>query len=612
LRLWRSRPRNTFDFNKFNSSDYHGAIGDRQDAEYITSVLYPNDSTDAGKELRLKQQYFFCSASIYDIIRRYKVKHGNDRFAAFADLNKIQLNDTHPVIGTIELLRILIDEENLAFEEAWNVVYNTFSYTNHTVLPEALEKWSVELLGRLLPRHLELIYLINHIYITKLTQKYPGDGDKIQRMSLVEEGWPKKIRMAFLAIVCSHTVNGVAALHSELLKQTIFSEFDQLYPGKLQNKTNGVTPRRWIHCCNPKLSELISDTLGGVDEWITALDNLRQLMPYASDRQFQDQFIAIKQENKGKLAAWIKERTGYDVPCGENVMFDIQVKRIHEYKRQLMNILYVIHRYLAILDTPANERKGRFVPRVICIGGKAAPGYHNAKAFIKLITSVSQKVNSDHQVGDLLKVIFLPNYNVSSAQIIIPAAELSQHISTAGTEASGTSNMKFVMNGGLIIGTMDGANVEIAEEIGEKNMFIFGEDVAGVGRIRKQLYEGKRGYLGGRLKRVFDTIKAGFFGDTSVVHPILDSLADGGDHYITCFDFYSYVEAQERADECFKDKRKWTAMAIEGVALSGKFSSDRTISEYCSEIWDIQPVAVPHPSTNPNQRTRSFANLAEF
>ena len=612
LRLWRSRPRNTFDFNKFNSSDYHGAIGDRQDAEYITSVLYPNDSTDAGKELRLKQQYFFCSASIYDIIRRYKVKHGNDRFAAFADLNKIQLNDTHPVIGTIELLRILIDEENLAFEEAWNVVYNTFSYTNHTVLPEALEKWSVELMGRLLPRHLELIYLINHIYITKLTQKYPGDGDKIQRMSLVEEGWPKKIRMAFLAIVCSHTVNGVAALHSELLKQTIFSEFDQLYPGKLQNKTNGVTPRRWIHCCDPKLSELISDTLGGVDEWITALDNLRQLMPYASDRQFQDRFIAIKQENKGKLAAWIKERTGYDVPCGENVMFDIQVKRIHEYKRQLMNILYVIHRYLAILDTPANERKNRFVPRVICIGGKAAPGYHNAKAFIKLITSVSQKVNSDHQVGDLLKVIFLPNYNVSSAQIIIPAAELSQHISTAGTEASGTSNMKFVMNGGLIIGTMDGANVEIAEEIGEKNMFIFGEDVAGVGRIRKQLYEGKRGYLGGRLGRVFDTIKAGFFGDTSVVHPILDSLADGGDHYITCFDFYSYLEAQEKADECFKDKRKWTAMAIEGVALSGKFSSDRTISEYCSEIWDIQPVAVPHPSTNPNQRTRSFANLAEF
>ena len=496
MRLWRSRPRNTFDFDKFNSSDYHGAINERQNAEYITSVLYPNDSTDAGKELRLKQQYFFCSASIYDIIRRYKLKH-NDRFAMFADKNKVQLNDTHPAIATIELLRILIDEEMLSFEESWNVVYNTFSYTNHTVLPEALEKWSVELIGRLLPRHLELIYLINHIYITKLQQKYPGDGEKVGRMSLIEEGWPKKVRMAYLSIVCSHTVNGVAALHSHLLKTTLFKEFDALYPGKLQNKTNGVTPRRWIHCCNPKLSELISDTLGGIDEWITALDNLKLLMPYATDKTFVDQFIQIKTENKIALAKWVKEKTGYDIPI--NALYDIQVKRIHEYKRQMMNIFYVIHRYLEILETPAHERKNKFVPRVIMIGGKAAPGYHNAKAIIKLITSVSQKVNNDHTVGDLLKVIFLPNYNVSSAQIIIPAAELSQHISTAGTEASGTSNMKFVMNGGLIIGTMDGANVEIAEEIGEDNMFIFGERVEGVDKIRKQLYEGKRGYVGGRL-----------------------------------------------------------------------------------------------------------------
>jgi glycogen phosphorylase len=429
-------------------------------------------------------------------------------------------------------------------------------------------------------------------------------------MSLVEEGWPKKIRMAYLSIVCSHAVNGVAALHSHLLKTTLFKEFDQLYPGKLQNKTNGVTPRRWIHCCNPKLSDLISDTLGGVDEWITALDNLRQLVPYATDKTFVDQFIEIKKENKRALAKWVKEKTGYDIPV--DAMFDIQVKRIHEYKRQMMNILYVIHRYLTILDTPPHERKDKFVPRVIMIGGKAAPGYHNAKAIIKLITSVSQKVNNDHQVGDLLKVIFLPNYNVSSAQIIIPAAELSQHISTAGTEASGTSNMKFVMNGGLIIGTMDGANVEIAEEIGEENMFIFGERVEGVDKIRKELYEGKRGYLGGRLKRVFDTIKSGFFGDTHIIHPILDSLADGGDYYITCFDFYSYIDAQEVVDKTYRDYRKWTAMAIKGIAMSGKFSSDRTISEYCSEIWDIQPVPVPHPSTNPNQRTRSFANLAEF
>ena len=511
LRLWKSRPRSTFDFDKFNSSDYHGAIGERQDAEYITSVLYPNDSTDAGKELRLKQQYFFCSASIYDIIRRYKDRH-NDRFLAFSDKNRIQLNDTHPAIGTIELLRILIDEEKLTFEEAWNVCHKTFSYTNHTVLPEALEKWSVELIGRLLPRHLELIYLINSIYIGKLKEKYPGDGEKIGRMSLVEEGWPKKIRMAYLCIVCSHTVNGVAALHSQLLKETIFKEFDQLYPGKLQNKTNGVTPRRWIHCCNPKLSDLISDTLGGVDEWITSLDNLTQLKPYASDKSFQEKFIAIKKENKAKLAAWVKERTGYTISCDS--MFDIQVKRIHEYKRQLMNILYVIHRYLTILDTPQHERKNKFVPRVVMVGGKAAPGYHNAKAIIKLITAVSFKVNNDPQIGDLLKVIFLPNYNVSSAQIIIPAAELSQHISTAGTEASGTSNMKFVMNGSLIIGTMDGANVEIAEEIGEKNMFIFGERVDGVNKIRKELWDGKRDYLGSKLKRVFETVKSGFFGDT--------------------------------------------------------------------------------------------------
>ena len=609
LRLWSAKPRNTFDFNKFNSSDYHGAIKERQEAEYITSVLYPNDETDAGKELRLKQQYFFCSASIYDIIRTYKSKH-NDNFAQFAAKNKIQLNDTHPAIATVELLRILIDEEKMSFEQAWNVVYNTFSYTNHTVLPEALEKWSTHLIGRLLPRHLELIYLINHIYLQKLRQMYPGDDKKVQRMSLVEEGYPQKIRMAYLSIVCSHTVNGVAALHSDLLKQTIFSEFDQLYPGKIQNKTNGVTPRRWIHCCNQKLSDLISDTLGGIDEWITSLDNLKQLMPYATDKGFMKAFMDIKRENKIKLKNWVKERTGIDIPVDS--MYDIQVKRIHEYKRQMMNILYVIHRYLSILDTPQHERRNKFVPRVVMIGGKAAPGYANAKAIIKLINAVSAKVNNDSTVGDLLKVVFLPNYNVSSAQIIIPAAELSQHISTAGTEASGTSNMKFVMNGGLIIGTMDGANVEIAQEIGENNMFIFGERVEGVNKIRKELWEGKRGYVGGRLKRVFDTIRSGFFGDTHIVHGIIDSLENGGDHYITCFDFYSYIDAQNVVDQTYRDYNKWTTMAITGIAKSGFFSSDRTIAQYCSEIWDIQPVPVPHPSTNPNQRTRSFANLAEF
>ena len=443
----------------------------------------------------------------------------------------------------------------------------------------------------------------------RLKKQYPGDDKKIERMSLIEEGFPKKVRMAYLSIVCSHTVNGVAALHTDLLRKTIFKEFDELYPGKLQNKTNGVTPRRWIHCCNPELSHLLSETLGGIDEWATSLDNLTQLMPYVSDNNFINRFIQIKRNNKKKLQKWVKEHTGFDIPI--DAMYDIQVKRIHEYKRQLMNILYVIYRYLAILETPANERAKKFVSRVVMFGGKAAPAYHNAKAIIKLITAVSYKINNDKSVGDLLKVIFLPNYNVSSAQVIIPAAELSQHISTAGTEASGTSNMKFVMNGGLIIGTMDGANVEIAEEIGEQNMFIFGERVDGVSKIRKELSEGKTDYVGTRLQKVFNSINDGFFGDVSIITPILAGLADGGDHYITCFDFYSYIDAQNLVDETYRDYKKWTQMAITGVARSGKFSSDRTISEYCTDIWEIESVPIPHPSTSANTRTRSFANLVD-
>jgi starch phosphorylase len=606
LRLWRSRPRATFDFDKFNSNDYAGAVSEKQEAEAITSVLYPNDNTDAGKELRLKQQYFFSSASIYDMVRRYKDKH-NDRFKSFADKNRVQLNDTHPAIAIVELLRILIDEEMLSFSEAFAVCISTFSYTNHTVLPEALEKWSVDLLGKLLPRHLDLIYLLNHIYLEQLRSKYPGNDAKVMRMSLIEEGYPKKIRMAYLSIVCSHTVNGVAALHTELIKSSIFSEFNELYPGKILNMTNGVTPRRWIHCCNPALSHLLSESMGGMDEWITSLENLAQLAPYATDANFQKKIISIKRENKKKLQAWVKDRTGYDIPL--DALYDVQVKRIHEYKRQLMNILYVIHRYLTILDTPVHERASKFTPRVVMIGGKAAPGYHNAKAQIKLINSVMHKVNNDQTVGDLLMVIFLPNYNVSAAQIIIPASELSEHISTAGTEASGTSNMKFIMNGCLIIGTMDGANVEIAEEIGEENMFIFGERVAGVERIRKEVNEGRRNYVGGRLQRVFDTIKSGFFGDTQVIHPILDHMANGGDHYITCFDFYSYIDAQERVDVVYKDVKKWNEMAIMGIVKSGKFSSDRTIAEYCSHIWQVEDEAVVLPSTSANQRVRSFPNL---
>jgi starch phosphorylase len=474
------------------------------------------------------------------MIRRYKRAH-NDSFKQFATKNKIQLNDTHPAIAIVELLRILIDEEKLSFQESWEVITNTFSYTNHTVLPEALEKWTVDLIGKLLPRHLDLIYLINHVFMETLQKDDPHDTERMSRMSIIEEGQPKKVRMANLSIVCSHTVNGVAALHTELLKKTIFKDFHTLYPNKLQNKTNGVTPRRWIHCCNPDLSELLCDTLGGMDEWATSLDNLTNLVPYATDKDFVKKFIEIKRNSKKRLQKWVLQKTGIAIPLDS--LYDVQVKRIHEYKRQLMNILYVIHRYLTILDTPKEQRADQFVPRVVMIGGKAAPGYHNAKAIIKLVNSVSEKVNNDESVGDLLKVIFLPNYNVSSAEVIIPAAELSQHISTAGTEASGTSNMKFVMNGGLIIGTMDGANVEICEEIGEENMFVFGENVEGVDRCRKLMYEGKRDYLVPELERVFKVIRDGFFGDVHVILPILDALQNGGDHYINCFDFCSYMQA---------------------------------------------------------------------
>ena len=606
LRLWKSRPCNEFDFDAFNKSDYTGAISARQSAEYITSVLYPNDSTLSGKELRLKQQYFFCSASIRDIIRRYKKAHKD--WSQFAAKNQIQLNDTHPAISTIELLRILIDEEKLSYDAAWEVVYNTFAYTNHTVLPEALEKWSTSLIGRLLPRHLDLIYLVNFYYIQRLQAKYPGDGEKISRMSLIEEGEDKKVRMAYLSIVCSHTVNGVAALHSDLLKKTIFKEFDELYPNKIQNKTNGVTPRRWIHCCNPKLSDLISDTIGSVDEWIDSLENLRQLIPHSRNPAFVERFIQVKRDNKLRLKQWVKEHTGFDIPLDS--LYDVQVKRIHEYKRQLMNILYVIHRYLTIKDTPQHERRSKFVPRVVMIGGKAAPGYYTAKVIIELINRVQNKVNNDAEIGDLLKVVFLPNYCVSSAQIIIPATELSQHISTAGTEASGTSNMKFVMNGGLIIGTMDGANVEIAEEIGQENMFIFGMNVQEVDVAKRKMYEGDRSYVGSRLGRVYETIKSGHFGgDQAAFINLIDSLINGGDNYLVSHDFYSYMEAQDRVDATYRDQAKWNQMAIEGIACSGKFSSDRTIREYCEQIWKIDAVSIPHPSRDPKTRVRSFANL---
>lgn len=481
LRLWKSVPTSEFDFNSFNTGDYFKAIETRQRAEYISSVLYPNDSTPGGKELRLKQQYFFICATLQDVIRRFKKRKRN--WKDLPEKIAIQLNDTHPALAIVELLRILIDVEELSREFAFDLIYQVFAYTNHTVLPEALEKWTVELLGNLLPRHLELIYLINHHWMDKIGKKYPGNVNKMKSLSIIEEGPLKMIRMASLCIVGSHTVNGVAALHSELLKTTLFKDFFEMNPKKFQNKTNGVTPRRWIRCCNPGLAALYTKYLGNED-WLRDMDKVRDLMKHINNKEFIKEFMTIKLENKKRLARWIRQECG--VTVNENSLFDVMVKRIHEYKRQLMNALYIAHRYLMIKEAKPEDRK-KFVPRTSMIGGKAAPGYFSAKRIIKFVNCLAETINNDKEVADYMRVVFLTNYNVSNAQLIIPAAELSQHISTAGTEASGTSNMKFCFNGGIIIGTLDGANVEIAQEVGNDNIFIFGAKVEEVEGLRDKV-----------------------------------------------------------------------------------------------------------------------------
>ena len=474
-------PTSEFDFNSFNTGDYFKAIETRQRADYISSVLYPNDSTPGGKELRLKQQYFFICATLQDVIRRFKKRKRN--WKDLPEKIAIQLNDTHPALAIVELLRILIDVEELSREFAFDLIYQVFAYTNHTVLPEALEKWTVELLGNLLPRHLELIYLINHHWMDKIGKKYPGNVNKMKSLSIVEEGPLKMIRMASLCIVGSHTVNGVAALHSELLKTTLFKDFFEMNPKKFQNKTNGVTPRRWIRCCNPGLAALYTKYLGNED-WLHDMDKVRDLMKHINNKEFVKEFMSIKLENKKRLARWIRQECG--VTVNENSLFDVMVKRIHEYKRQLMNALYIAHRYLMIKEAKPEDRK-KFVPRTSMIGGKAAPGYFSAKRIIKFVNCLAETINNDKEVADYMRVVFLTNYNVSNAQLIIPAVDLSQHISTAGTEASGTSNMKFCFNGGIIIGTLDGANVEIAQEVGNDNIFIFGAKVEEVEGLRDKV-----------------------------------------------------------------------------------------------------------------------------
>jgi starch phosphorylase len=585
LRLWSSKAASgEFDFQKFNAGEYESAVADQQSAETISAVLYPNDNLERGKELRLKQQYFWCAASLYDIVRRFKKT--KRAWSEFPDQVAIQLNDTHPTLAIVELQRILVDNEGLEWDEAWNIVTHTFSYTNHTVLPEALEKWSVPLIQNLLPRHLQLIYDINLFFLQSVERRFPKDRDLLGRVSIIEESKPQMVRMAYLAIIGSHKVNGVAELHSDLIKTTIFKDFVEIYgPDKFTNVTNGITPRRWLHQANPRLSALIASKLGGY-EFLTDFTLLEKLRNFVDDKAFRAEWAEIKIENKLRLARHIKGTTGYTV--NHKALFDVQVKRIHEYKRQQLNIFGVIHRYLTIKSMSAAEKK-KLVPRVSIFGGKAAPGYWMAKTIIHLINGVASVVNNDTEVGDLLKVIFIEDYNVSKAELICPASDISEHISTAGTEASGTSNMKFVLNGGLIIGTCDGANIEITREIGVNNIFLFGTLSEHVEDLRhKHRYGGYT--LDENLAAVFDEIRKGTFGPADHFAPLVSSIADHGDYYLVSDDFQAYVTTQQLVDEAFQNQDEWIAKAITSVAHMGFFSTDRVINEYADEIWNVEPM----------------------
>ncbi|KAI9865853.1 MAG: Non-essential glycogen phosphorylase [Vezdaea acicularis] len=586
LRLWSSKAASgEFDFQKFNSGEYESSVAEQQRAETISAVLYPNDNLERGKELRLKQQYFWVAASLFDIVRRFK--KSKRPWLEFSDQVGIQLNDTHPTLGIVELQRILIDLEGLEWDEAWSIVTKTFGYTNHTVLPEALEKWSVPLFQNLLPRHLQIIYDINMYFLQSVERKFPKERDILGRVSIIEESQPKMIRMAYLAIIGSHHVNGVAELHSDLIKTTIFKDFVKIYgPDKFTNVTNGITPRRWLHQANPRLSELIASKLDGIG-FLKDLTLLNKLEHYVDDKAFKKEWTEIKYANKVRLAKHIKDTTGLVV--NPSALFDIQVKRMHEYKRQQLNIFGVIHRYLNIKAMTPEERK-KLVPRVSIFGGKAAPGYWMAKTIIHLINNVGAVVNKDKDVGDLLKVVFLEDYNVSKAEIICPASDISEHISTAGTEASGTSNMKFVLNGGLVIGTCDGANIEITREIGDQNIFLFGNLAEDVEDLRHSHMYGTHA-IDPDLRKVFDAIDAGTFGDAAAFSAVVSAVTVHGDYYLVSDDFHSYIQTHALVDEAYKNQDEWASKCIQSVARMGFFSSDRCINEYAEMIWNVEPIA---------------------
>ncbi|MDP0500283.1 MAG: glycogen/starch/alpha-glucan phosphorylase [Verrucomicrobiota bacterium JB022] len=586
LRLWESRASQDFNLDVFNDGGYVEAVREKAIAETISKVLYPNDNSESGKELRLVQQYFFVSCSLQDVIRRWR-KHNSD-WAKFHEKNTIQLNDTHPAVAVAELMRLLVDEEEIAWDEAWSITRKVFNYTNHTLMPEALEKWSVPLFEKVLPRHLQIIYELNRRFLEEEVEaKWPGNNEMKQRLSLIEEGSPKMIRMAYLSVIGSTAVNGVAALHTRLLKEDLFKDFDELYPGKLQNKTNGITPRRWLQGCNPELSSLITDSIG--DGWQFDLDKLRGLDKYADDSSFRERFMEIKHRNKEHLAQIILDRTGEKVD--PHAIFDVQIKRLHEYKRQHLNLLHILHLYRQLLQNPDMEMQ----PRVFLFGAKAAPGYYLAKRIIHAINAVGAKINHDDRIKGKLKVLFMPNYRVTLAERMIPAADISEQISTAGKEASGTGNMKFALNGALTVGTLDGANVEIREEVGPENIFIFGLTVEEVEALRARGYNPWDVYYQDEdLRAVVDWVGSNYWtpSEPEALKPIKDSLLQGGDPYLALADFRAYVEAQRQANDAYADKKRWARMAIYNTARVGKFSSDRTIAQYAKEIWNLNAMRV--------------------
>ena len=584
LRLWESKASEEFDLDVFNQGGYVEAVREKATVETISKVLYPNDETENGKELRLVQQYFFVSCSLQDMIARYRRTHqGWDQFA---DKVVVQLNDTHPAVAILELLRILVDEEEMAWDRAWSLVKRTFAYTNHTLLPEALETWSEGLFAKVLPRHYDLVLEVNRRFLSLEIEKLaPGDHQKKHRMAIVADG---QVRMAHLSVVGSHSVNGVAALHTKLLQEKLLSEFSELYPDRFNNKTNGITPRRWLLGCNPKLASLVNDSIGKT--WITQAHELRGLTKFADDSSFRKKFRAIKTENKENLSNLISHRFGLQL--NPEAMFDVQIKRLHEYKRQHLNLLHILTLYRRLLQNPDLE----IPPRVFIFGAKAAPGYHMAKVIIHAINLVAERINSDSRIKDMIKVFFWPNYGVSAAENIIPASDLSEQISTAGKEASGTGNMKFALNGALTMGTLDGANVEILEEVGEDNIYIFGKTVEEVEDLRSSGYDPFSYYESDEeLKAVLDWLSSDFFcpGKGGLISDLTKGLLDWGDPYLVLADYRSYINAQDLAGQLYLDQDQWASKAIHNVAGSGKFSSDRTIGEYAKEIWKLDPVPVP-------------------